>query len=144
VSIIKLKKLSLGFTLIEMLIVIAIVGILAAVAYPSYTSYVVRTQRSDGALALMEAVQAMERCKITNFAYTNCTLLGQLATSPEGRYSLALSPDPTAATYTIVATAIGPQANDTECATLVIDHLGNRTSTSGTSGSAGNDCWLNG
>jgi len=137
----KPKKQHSGFSLVELLIVIAIIGILAAVAYPSYTSYVIKTKRSDGTLALMEAVQAMERCKSTSFAYTNCTLVGQQAVSPEGHYTLALSPDPTASTFVIVATPQGPQAGDTECATISIDHLGTQTSTPGTDGADDNNCW---
>jgi len=137
----KSRMLQKGFSLMELLIVIAIIGILATIAYPSYTDYVKKTKRSDGALALMEAVQAMERCKSTAFAYTNCTLTGQQSVSPESYYSIALSPDPTASTFTIVATPQGTQSSDTECATMSIDHLGNRTSTPGEVDSDDNGCW---
>ena len=130
-----------GFSLIELLIVIAIIGILAAVAYPSYTSYVIKTKRSDGTLALMEAVQAMERCKSTTFSYLNCTLTGQQTTSPEGHYAIALTPDPTASTFTVVATPQGNQTADTKCATILIDHLGTQSSSPGTDGADDNNCW---
>jgi len=133
--------LSRGFSLVELLIVIAIIGILAAVAYPSYTTYVTKTKRSDGSLALLEAVQAMERCKSTKFAYTGCTLSGQLTVSPEAHYTIALSPDPTASAFTVVATPQGSQAGDTECTTMSIDHLGNQMSTPGTAGADDNNCW---
>lgn len=130
-----------GFSLIELLVVIAIIGILAAVAYPSYASYVKKTKRSDGTLALLEAVQAMERCKSTLFAYTTCTLTGQQTVSSDGHYAIALSPDPTASTFTVVATPQGTQAGDAECKTMSIDHLGTQTSTPGTAGSDDNGCW---
>jgi len=130
-----------GFTLIELLIVIAIIGLLAAIAYPSYTSYVIKAKRSDGALALMEAVQAMERCKSTLFTYTNCTIAGQLAISPDKNYTIALDPAPTASAFTIVATPDASLSSDTECTTLAIDHLGNRTSTPGPAGTDANGCW---
>lgn len=138
---VKPSKPLTGFSLIELLIVIAIIGILAAVAYPSYTSYVIKTKRADGTLALMSAVQAMERCKSTTFAYTNCTLTGQQTISPEAHYTIVLSPDPTASTFLIVATPQGNQTSDTECATISIDHLGIRTSTPGSDGADDNRCW---
>lgn len=111
-----------GFSLIEVLIVVAIIGILAAVAYPSYTEYVRQTRRTDGQLALFEAAQAMERCKSTAYAYTNCTLTK--TSSPEGFYTLSLSPAPTATTFTIVATAKGVQTGDAACPTLTLNEQG--------------------
>lgn len=130
-----------GFSLIELLVVIAIIGILAAVGYPSYTSYIVKTKRSDGAFALLEAVQAMERCKSTQFSYANCTLSGALAVSPEKHYAVSLSAAPTASTFTIMAEPQGTQVGDTECVSLSIDHLGNRTSKPGADGADDNHCW---
>ncbi len=56
-----MRATSRGFTLIELMIVVAIVGILAAIAYPSYTEYVKRTQRSAIASLLSEQTQALER-----------------------------------------------------------------------------------
>jgi len=137
----KTGKPSTGFSLMELLIVIAIIGILAAVGYPSYTSYIKKTKRSDGTLALLEAVQAMERCKSTTFSYAGCTLSAQQSISPEGHYSLALSPAPTASAFTIVATPQGTQASDTECATISINHIGAQTSTPGTADADDNNCW---
>ncbi len=130
-----------GFSLIELLIVIAIIGLLAAIAYPSYTSYVIKAKRSDGALALLEAVQAMERCKSTLFTYANCTIAGQLAISPEKNYTIALDPAPTASTFRIVATPDASLSADAECTSLAIDHLGNRTSTPSPAGTDANGCW---
>ncbi|NYZ66145.1 prepilin-type N-terminal cleavage/methylation domain-containing protein [Endozoicomonas sp. SM1973] len=57
----RLGLLALGFSLIELLIVIAIVGILAAVGYPSYQEYVMRSRRADAQSALMQMANAMER-----------------------------------------------------------------------------------
>ena len=111
-----------GFTLIEILIAVAIMGILSALALPSYGEYVKKTRRADGHLALMAEVQTMERCKSTDFAYTNCTL--NSAVSSEGYYDITLAK--AAATFTVTATAVGAQTSDTDCPTLTINDLGQR------------------
>lgn len=58
-----------GFTLIELMIVVAIIGIIAAIAYPSYTEHVEKTRRSDAQGALMGLAAAMERHYATNNSY---------------------------------------------------------------------------
>lgn len=58
-----------GFTLIEMLVVLAILSILAAVAFPSYAGHVVRTRRTEGQIALMEAMQQQERYHLLHNTY---------------------------------------------------------------------------
>lgn len=59
-----------GFTLIEMMIVVAIAGILAAISYPSYRDYVERAGRADGKAKLLEIMQAQERFYSQNQTYT--------------------------------------------------------------------------
>ncbi len=130
-----------GFSLIELLVVIAIISILIAVGYPSYRDTMIKSKRSDAHLALLSAVQAMERCKSTQFRFTNCTLPAQLTTSPEGYYALALNPAPTANAFTIVATAQDQQTADSECTTLAINSLGIRSSTPGAANTDANNCW---
>lgn len=109
-----------GFTLIEILIAVAIMGILSAIAYPSYGDYVRKARRSDGHLALLNEVQAMERCKSTSFSYSTCTLSS--TTSTEGHYALTLVR--TASSFTVTATAQAPQTNDTGCTALTLNDLG--------------------
>ena len=112
-----------GFTLIELLIAVAIMGILASIAYPQYGSSVQKSRRADGQLALLEEVQALERCKSTRYSYANCTL--SHASSPENYYAITLTS--TASTFAITATGQDQQANDTDCKVMTINHLGERT-----------------
>jgi len=114
-----------GFTFIEIMIAVVIVGILTALALPSYGNYVRDARRSDGHLALLQAAQAMERCKSTSWSYASCTIE---TTSPEDYYTLAqVAADASATTYTITATATGAQASDSACSPMSINHLGVKT-----------------
>lgn len=130
------KQQSRGFTLIELMIVVAIVGILAAIAYPAYTSQVMKSQRSDAKSALLTAAQTLERCYTEYNAYNNANCPALAATSPEGYYSIAAT-SLTASGYTLKATPIsGAVVSDSECATFSLDNKGAKSSTP-----SGNQCW---
>jgi len=58
-----------GFTLVELMIVVAIVGILGALAYPTYAGYIVRTRRTEGQVALIETMQREERYRVQHNSY---------------------------------------------------------------------------
>jgi len=122
-----------GFTLIELMIVIAIIGILAAVAYPAYTSSVQRANRADGMDALLQQAGRMEEFYMNNDTYNAATLIS--ATSSEGNYTIAISND-TAFSYLITATRT-PATADLECLTLTVDNLGVKSAT----GSNAANCW---
>lgn len=124
-----------GFTLIELMITVAIVAILAAIAYPSYTKYVQRGYRSEGIVMLNDAVARMERYYAQNNSYqiTDLTALGFSSATPQSqtnRYQLGLSAT-TATTYLFKVTPQPAQASDA-CGTLSIDQAGERKSTGGT------------
>lgn len=64
-----MDRLKNGFTLIELMIVVAIIGILAAIAYPSYQEYVKKTKRVEVQAELIEIASRLQRYKVTNFHY---------------------------------------------------------------------------
>lgn len=150
---------SKGFSLIELMITIALIGILAAIAYPSYQDSILKSRRADAHGAIFAVQQAQERlrgdCKFyaQSIAASNaCNASAALSTvwvnglisdgggnwtSPDGYYNVALSAASGNA-YTITATAVGKQANDSTCPTITL-----AVSTSNSKGARGpsEDCW---
>ena len=120
-----------GFTLIEVMIVVAILAIIAAVAYPSYRSYIIRANRSAAQSFMLEVAARQERYMLDQRAYAaNMTALGMtVPTNVSTNYTIATAqvagPPPG---YTVTATPIGKQlAEDTECGTLTIDNANTKT-----------------
>lgn len=74
-----------GFTLLELLIAVAVIGILAAIAVPNYQGYVERARVSDGQAGLMQAASQMERCYTQSHSYPDSGCL-QVTESPDGVY----------------------------------------------------------
>lgn len=146
-----------GFTLIELMITVAIVGILAAIAYPSYTAQVQKSRRADAQVALQEIAQRQEAYFLRNRSYAkDVTQLGYSATSTEGQYALSIVGAPstctglagTAACAGYIASAAPAtgksQAHDTPCQLLTLDDRGRqRGGTNATTAAADNaqTCW---
>ena len=115
-----------GFTLIELMIVVAVVAVLASVAYPAYQDSIQKSRRSDAKIALVQAAASEERWFSSNNAYTsNTTNIGG-ALSPEGFYDVTVVAG--TLTYIITATAGTDQAADTNCETFTITQTGVKTS----------------
>lgn len=116
-----------GFTLIELMIVVAIVAILAAIAVPSYQFAMVKSRRSVAQGCLTEAAQFMERYYTTNLTYANATLANCSESSNATYYTLVLSNN-TSTAYTVTTTPQGTQASrDKDCGTMTMDAAGQKT-----------------
>ena len=126
-----------GFTLIELMIVVAIVAILATIANAGYQRFVVKSRRAAAATCLQERAHFMERYYTTNLTYVGAPNPAQCGNDLNDFYVIAFSGTPTAKAFTLTATPTTRQKDPT-CGTLSINAQGTRGET-GTGSVA--DCW---
>lgn len=129
-----------GFTLIELMITVAVIAILAAIAIPNYSRYVVRSHRAAIESFMLEVSGAQERYLVDNRAYAaNLGALGMSVPAAQAaRYDVAVAPNAALPPgYSVVATPKGSQLTaDSACGTLTLTSAGAKSA----SGS-GTDCW---
>ncbi|MDI3381954.1 type IV pilin protein [Xenophilus aerolatus] len=140
-----MRQSAKGFTLIELMIVVAVVAILAAIAYPSYQEYVMRSRRVEGQSMLNDAAARMERWRAQNGSYPQPStdtdyqkLMARGRSSENGYYTLTVEATPTA--YTLTAERALAQQADTRCGNFTLDSTGKKGMAPGTPGTAA-DCW---
>lgn len=123
---------SRGFTLTELMIVVAIIGIVSAIAYPSYQSYTQKTRRAAAQAALTEAAAQQEQYYLNMKTYaTSMAGMNMPTTTDGGYYDLSVTAA-NATTYTLQAAPTGTQADD-DCGTMTLTKGGSKTPATG--------CW---
>lgn len=130
-------KKAAGFTLIELMIVVAIVGILSAIAYPSYQSYLMKGRRASAQTHLMDIAQRQQQYLLDARSYADLTTLNVTTPADVSQYyTIAITPASPTTTFTVRATPkVGTQQAGDPCGVLEIDNTGAKTAAQ-TSG-----CW---
>lgn len=119
-----------GFTLIELMIVVAVIAILAGIAYPSYRDYVMRTRRATATGCLGELGQFMERYYTTNVTYVGAALPAlECVTQLNNFYAFSLAAPATARAYSLQAVPNLSRQPDSTCGTLGLNQSGAKTPT---------------
>ena len=153
-----MKQIQQGFTLIELMITVAIVGILASIAYPSYQDSVMKSRRADVKGVLLGLTNAMERRFTETNSYcdaggaggaNSCGLAGTndtgtpsiytIPTETQSFYTVTISAA-TPSSYTVSAAPTGAQSSD-KCGTLTLTHTGVKAIVNGATGVLATDCW---
>lgn len=126
-----------GFSLIELMIVVAIVGILSSIAFPAYRDYILRSELTEGISNLASMRVKMEQYFQDNRTYEGACQNGTIASLPQNLKKFTLScSDLTQDTYTITATS-------TSGFTFTVDEQNNRSTTTAPNGwNANNTCWI--
>lgn len=130
-----------GFTLIEMIVVVAIAGILAALATQMYSDQVISSRRTDGRATLMNVAAVLDKCRAVYGIYNhdNCSIGdGDVIDTSDEFYQVTVESDATTFLLTADPTPGSPQVADTECTSITINHLAQQD---GTGSDPDNNCW---
>ena len=113
-----------GFTLIELIIAVAVIALLAAIAYPSYREILMRSRRTDAVTSLLELRVAQEKWRANHTAYAALDELNIAAVSPEGHYQIRMEANTASGFFATATPRPGGQQQGDACGTFAIDQRG--------------------
>lgn len=139
---INMRDYGFGFTLIELMVTVAIVAILASIAYPSYRNQIMRSNRTEAKTALLQSAQSLEKC-FTQYGSYNNTGCGAVNTfnTEHGYYTIDAKTSVTATTFNISATPLGAQANDTDCVSFTLSNTNAKAASNSGNADTSLSCW---
>ena len=136
-----------GFTLIELMVTVAIVAIIASIALPGYSSFTRQANRSDATKTMQLAAQSLERCYSRRFTYLGCNVNGTVMNNgstmqtPNLYYTITFT-IPDAQDYTLTAVAAAaPQTADNQCAQFALASTGAQTAQNNHANPTTKACW---
>jgi type IV pilus assembly protein PilE len=128
---------SKGFSLIELMIVVAIIGIISSIAVAMYGNYVIAANRTEGRSALQTAANTLEKCRSLYGSYNHANCNYADFTSESNLYDITSAIAATSFTLTATPSTGSPQNNDADCTTLTLTNTGLK----GGTGADTTECW---
>ena len=136
-----------GFTLIELMVTVALVAIIASIALPSYTSFTRQANRTDATRTMQLASQSLERCYSRRFTYLACNVNGTVMNNgstmqtPNLYYTITFT-IPDAQDYTLTAVPIAaPQTKDNQCTQFTLSSTGAQAAQDNNANNTTKACW---
>ena len=132
-------KRTRGFTLIELMIVLAVLAVIVAIGYPSYQEHVKKSRRAEGMGQLLELADRMERAYSDRGTYPTVISEVYVATTDRGFYTLSIvTANNVSFTVSATPTSLGDQ-NEDKCHTFTLTSLGEKSVSGGSHGV--DKCW---
>jgi type IV pilus assembly protein PilE len=143
----KYGKRTKGFTLVELMVTVAVVAILASIALPAYTTFTRQTNRTDATKTMQLAAQSLERCYSQRFSYLACNVNGTVVNNgstmqtPNLFYTITFA-IPDNQDYTLTAAPVAaPQTSDKQCVQVTLSSTGAQAAKDNSANNTTKACW---